>query len=200
MKIIFFGDSITDAGRDKDNPKDLGNGFVLFAANKLRLLYPEKNLEIINRGVSGDRTRELLDRIEKDVVAEKPDVVVMLIGINDIGRRFMGEVTTEEQFRANYIELIEKIEATGAKLILIEPFVLDIPECKAFRPFVNSFDAVVREVAGGKYPVIPMDEIFRGLAPNVPPAQFAGDGVHPTHRGCRYIANLAVKELEKLIV
>lgn len=201
MKIIFFGDSVTDAGRDKGNPSDLGNGYVLFAANKLRLLYPEKELEILNRGVNGDRTVNLLDRIEMDVIAEHPDVVVMLIGINDIWRRFdAGIVTTEEQFRENYQKLVEKIDATGAKLILIQPFVLDIPERKQFRPLVNSFNRVVHEVAGGKYPVIPMDEIFRGLAQDISPATFAEDGIHPSHRGCRYIADLSVKEIQKLIV
>ena len=200
MKIVFFGDSITDAGRDKENSNDLGNGFVLLAANKLRLLYPEKDLTILNRGVSGDRTRELLDRIDKDVIAERPDVVVMLIGINDIGRRFLGSVTTEEQFRKNYQELIDKITGTGAKLILIAPFVLDIPMCEVFRPFVNSFNEVVREVAGGKYPLVPMDEIFRGLAQDTPPATFAEDGVHPSQTGCGYIADLAVQEIQKLIV
>lgn len=200
MKIVFFGDSVTDAARDRENPNDLGNGFVLLAANKLKLLYPDKNLQIVNRGISGDRTTELLARIETDVIAEQPHVVVMLIGINDIGGRFLGKVTTEEQFRENYVKLIEIIEATGAKLILIEPFVLDVPMCAVFRPFVNSFNKVVHEVAGEKYPVIPIDEIFRNLAQDVSPATFAEDGVHPSPEGCRCISDRAVEEIQKLII
>lgn len=201
MKIVFFGDSITDADRDRDDPDDLGKGFVLFAANKLRLLYPDKEIKILNRGVGGDRTADLLARIDKDVVNEKPDAVVMLIGINDVWRRFdAGEITTEEQFRDNYRTLVNTVVSTGAKLILIQPFVLDVSSKQNFRPYVDAFNKIIREIAGGEIPLVPMDEIFRGLSQDIPPEKFAADGVHPTHRGCRYIANLAVKELKKLIV
>ncbi|MDE6412009.1 MAG: GDSL family lipase [Clostridia bacterium] len=201
MKIIFFGDSITDAERDRENPNDLGKGFVLFAANKLRLLYPEKELLILNKGIGGERTTELLQRIEKDVVAEKPDLVVLLAGINDVWRRMDGgEVTTEEQFRTNYKKLVETIQGTGAKLILIESFLLDVASKKNFRPYVDAFNKIIREIADGKIPLIPMDEIFRGLTQDISPEKFAADGVHPTHRGCRYIANLAVKEIKKFVV
>ncbi|MDE7158222.1 MAG: hypothetical protein K2N74_01470, partial [Clostridiales bacterium] len=149
----------------------------------------------------GDRTTALLARVQHAVVDEKPAVVVMLVGINDIWRRFdAGQITTEEQFRENYEKLTNTIAATGAKLVLIEPFLLDIAERKPFRPYVNAFKQVVREVADGKYPLIPMDEIFHGLSHDIPPKTFSEDGIHPTHRGCRYIADLAVKELKKYIV
>lgn len=201
MKIIFFGDSITDADRDRENPNDLGNGFVLFAANKLRLLYPEKELQILNKGIGGERTTELLQRIQKDVVAEKPDLVVMLVGINDVWRMLdCGEVTTEEQFRANYQKLVDTIQNAGAKIILIEPYLLNVANKKHFRPYLDAFRKIIREIADGKIPLVPMDEIFRGLTQDISPDKFAADGVHPTHRGCRYIANLAVKEIKKFIV
>lgn len=200
MKIIFFGDSVTDADRDRGNPSDLGNGYVLFAANKLRLLYPEKELTVLNRGIGGDRTTDLLARVERDVAAEQPDAVVMLIGINDIWRRFdAGEITTEAQFRENYQKLVEIIRGTGAKLILIQPFVLDVIGRQNFRPYVDAFNKIIREIANGEIPLVPMDEIFRGLSQDIAPDKFAADGIHPTHRGCRYIANLAVKELKKII-
>lgn len=201
MKIIFFGDSITDAGRDRENKNDLGNGFVLFAANKLRLLYPEKDLQVLNRGVSGDRTGDLLARIQQDVVEEKPDLVVLLIGINDVWRRFdAGLVTTEEQFRDNYKKIVEAIQKAGAKLVLIEPFLLDVVSKRNFRPCLDAFNKIIREIASGEIPLVPMDEIFRGLSQDIAPDQFAADGIHPTHRGCRYIADLAVKEVKKLLV
>ncbi len=200
MKIVFFGDSVTDADRDRANPDDLGKGFVLFAANKLRLLYPEKEFKIVNRGIGGDRTANLLERVERDVVAEQPDIVVMLIGINDVWRRFdAGEIVTEEQFRENYEKLVKTIKDTGAKLVLIQPFVLDVGDKRDFRPYVDAFNRIIREIANGEIPLVPMNEIFRGLTQDIAPEKFAADGVHPTHRGCRYIANLAVKELKKIV-
>lgn len=200
MKIIFFGDSITDADRDRANPNDLGNGFVLFAANKLRLLYPDQNLQILNKGIGGDRTTELLKRIKKDVVAEKPDLVILFVGINDVWRRFdAGDITTEEQFRENYQKLVDTVQSTGAKLILIEPYLIDAVDKKNFRPYVDAFNKIIREIANGEIPLIPMDEIFHGLTQDIAPDKFAADGIHPTHRGCRYIADLAVKEIKKYI-
>ena len=72
MKIIFFGDSITDSNRNRAEVNDLGDGYVKFAANKIKLLYPEKDLTILNCGVSGDRTADLLARVEKDCFPKSP--------------------------------------------------------------------------------------------------------------------------------
>ena len=69
-----------------------------------------------------------------------------------------------------------------------------------FRPYLDAFNAIIREIAAEhKLPVIPLDEIFTGLTQDIDPAQFTTDGVHPTHRGCRYIADLVIKELKKVI-
>ena len=142
----------------------------------------------------------MLERVERDVVAEQPDIVVMLIGINDVWRRFdAGEIVTEEQFRENYEKLVKTIKDTGAKLVLIQPFVLDVGDKRDFRPYVDAFNRIIREIANGEIPLVPMNEIFRGLTQDIAPEKFAADGVHPTHRGCRYIANLAVKELKKIV-
>ncbi len=199
MKILFFGDSITDASRDRADPADLGVGYVKIAAGKLRLLYPDLPLEFVNRGVGGDRTAELLARVDEDVVAERPDVVVLQVGINDVWCRFsLGEVVSPEQFRENYLTLVKKIKATGAKLLLVQPFVLSMGDKSRFRPYVRQFNTIIREIATEEgVPFVPTDEIFDGLVQDIAPSQFATDGVHPTHRGCRYIADLVIKELKK---
>ena len=84
MKIIFFGDSITDCGRDRDDVNSLGNGYVKILADKLRPIYPETDIELINKGVSGDRVQELLERVRTDVLDLKPDAVVLMVGINNV--------------------------------------------------------------------------------------------------------------------
>lgn len=201
MKIIFFGDSITESNRNLSDPNDLGNGYVKIAAGKLRLLYPDADLEILNRGVGGDRTESLLKRVQTDVVDEKPDIIVMAIGVNDVWHRFLiGHEVTLEDFTKNYNELVAILKGTGAKVILLQPFVLNMEDKPRLRPYLNKFNAVINEIAlREELPLIPLDEIFTGVTQDIEPAQFSVDGVHPTHRGCRYIADLVIKELKKYL-
>lgn len=200
-KIVFFGDSITESGRNHMDENDLGVGYVKIAAGKLRLLYPDTRFCFVNRGNGGERTAELVARVEKDVVAEKPDYVVLEVGINDVWCRFSrGEEVTPEVFRANYEKLTDAILATGAKLYLIQPYALKMGDKQRFRPFLNRFNDIIREIAREKnLTLIPVDEIFTGVTQDIDPAQFSTDGVHPTHRGCRYIADLLIKELKKCL-
>ncbi len=72
MKIVFFGDSITDSGRDRNDVQSLGNGYVKILADKLRPIYPDTDIELINKGVSGDEVGDLLARVQSDVIALKP--------------------------------------------------------------------------------------------------------------------------------
>ncbi len=201
MKIVFFGDSITEAGRNFSDPNDLGTGYVKFAEAKLRLLYPDSPFEIVNRGVGGDKTADLLARVQRDVVAEAPDFVVLQVGVNDVWARFAGgAIVSPEEFRNNYAALLDKISATGAKLLLIQPFALAMSDKKRFRPYLETFNGIIHELAQERQLAhIPLDEIFTGITQDIDPAQFATDGVHPTHRGCRYIADLVVKELKKVL-
>ena len=201
VKIVFFGDSITESCRNHMDGNDLGVGYVKIAAGKLRLLYPDTKFCFLNRGNGGERTAELLQRVERDVVAEKPDHVVLEVGINDVWCRFArGEEVTPEAFRSNYTALVDAISATGAKLYLLQPFALKMGDKQRFRPFLNTFNAIIREIAAERaLPLIPVDEVFMGLTQDIDPAQFATDGVHPTHRGCRYIADMLIKELKKCL-
>lgn len=201
VKIVFFGDSITESGRNLLDPEDLGVGYVKIAAGKLRLLYPDTNFKFVNRGVGGERTAELLKRVKKDVVDENPDYVVLEVGINDVWCRFSrGEEVAPEAFRANYLSLVDTILATGAKLFLIQPYALKMGDKQRFRPFLSRFNEAIREIAQEKdIALVPVDEIFMGVTQDIDPAQFTTDGVHPTHRGCRYIADLLIKELKKCL-
>ena len=200
MKLVFFGDSITEAGRDLSDPTDLGEGYVKIAAGKLRPLFPDVDFEILNFGVGGDRTVELLARVG-EVTAVKPDVVVLEVGVNDVWRRFTDEeIVTEEQFGKNYSAIVDALKECGAKIILVEPYVLDVKDKRRFRPYLNTYIAVIREIARREnLPLVPLDEIFNGVTQDIKPEEFAADGVHPTHRGRRYIADLVIKELKKFL-
>lgn len=201
MKIIFFGDSVSDAGRNHFDDRDLGSGYVKIAEGKLRLMYPDTEIVVLNRGVNGDRTEQLVERVQKDVIDEHPDIVVLQIGVNDAWHRFViGVDVTPEQFRERYSYLVETIKKSGAQLVLLQPFVLPIGDKPRLRPYIDRFNAIISEIAKAeKVPLIPMDEIFTGVTQDIPPEQFAEDGVHPTHRGCRYIADQVIKEIKKYI-
>lgn len=201
MKIVFFGDSITDSGRNPHDPADLGVGYVKIAAGKLRLLFPDSDIEIVNRGVGGNRTEHLLGRIDRDVVQEKPDVVVLQVGVNDVWCRFVsGTVVTVEQFEHNYSEIVRRLKRTGAAVIVMQPFALRMGDKARFRPYLDAFNEVIRKIATREnLTMIPVDEIFMGITQDIDPSQFTLDGVHPTHRGCRYLADLVIKELKKFL-
>ncbi len=201
MKIIFFGDSVSDAERNRLDAYDLGNGYVKFAAAKLRALYPDQEFVILNRGVGGDRTEQLLARMQEDVLDEHPDVVFLQIGINDAWHRFTeGVAVTPEQFRSNYTTLVKTLKSAVPHLVLIQPYMFNVGGMLRVRPYLNAILAIIDEiVAAENLPLIRMDEIFTGLAQDIAPEQFALDGVHPTHRGCRYIADRVIKELKKYI-
>ena len=194
MKIVFFGDSVTESGRDPKNPNDLGEGYVKFAEGKLRLLYPETHIQFLNRGVGGEGVIQLAARAAHDVIDEKPDVVVLQVGINDVWWR----ETSETDFRKEYSALLERLLKTGTTVLILQPFALPVDDMGRLRPRLNAFNKIIGEVAKANgVPVIPMDEIFSGTTIDILPTQFSTDGIHPTHRGHRYLADFVVKELKK---
>ena len=91
MKIVFFGDSIIEANRNAADPASLGDGYVSILHEKLKNLYEDVAFECLNRGVGGNSVSDLAARVQADVVAEKPDIVVLLAGINDVWRLKEGQ-------------------------------------------------------------------------------------------------------------
>ena len=88
MRVVFQGDSITDAGRSRSDDTQLGEGDPNMVAAALAALYPERSLRFYNRGISGNRVRDLKQRWTEDAIALKPDILSILIGINDTWRAF----------------------------------------------------------------------------------------------------------------
>ena len=113
MKIVFEGDSITDAGRDRSNPHDMGEGYPKFASAMLQDSFPDTDFEFINMGISGDRTEQLVERVDQ-LVAHQPDVVVILIGVNDVWAFYThGIITTDAAFK-DWSEQLDKNLYVGA--------------------------------------------------------------------------------------
>lgn len=190
--ILFQGDSITDAGRDRVTGADLGNGYVNLIAAWLSAAHPAKNLRFINRGISGNRAVDLEARWQTECLDLQPDWLSILIGINDTWRRYdSGQPTSTESYAKSYRNLLERASSgTKARLMLLEPFVLPTPpDREAWREDLDPKITVVRQLArefGALY--VPLDGIFAAAATQRPMEFWAYDGVHPTHAGHALIA------------
>ncbi len=199
MKIVFFGDSITDCDRDRSDEKSLGNGYVKILADKLLPIYPDTDIELINKGVTGDEVCDLLSRVQKDVIDRKPDAVVIMIGINNTLHKFKyNKELNFAQLRSDLTLLLKKLKEAGIVIIFLEPFLLPAPDKLRMRKLFNDELAVINDVA---LPLsdefVAFDEMFNGLTVTIPYTEYSLDGVHPTHRGSRLIADTAIKAIRK---
>jgi len=161
QKILFQGDSITDAGRMRIG-NDLGVGYVFISTAWLRKLHPELKLEIINRGVSGNTVIDLKNRWEEDCIILKPDWLSILVGINDCYNNI-----SEEEYEKTYTELIllVKQNVPSVNIVLMEPFLLEVkPEQKNLIKSIENKCEIVRSLAK-KFDTlfIPLYEIFKQL-------------------------------------
>ena len=124
--ILFQGDSITDAGRDKATDGHMGFGYATFVKGAIGMDYPNE-YQFINRGISGNRIVDVYSRIKMDILNLKPDIMSLLIGVNDVWHELNNQNGVEaEKFFKIYDMLIEEIkqELPDIKIIILEPFVL----------------------------------------------------------------------------
>lgn len=205
MKIVCIGDSITAAERKLDDPADLGNGYVKMTSAKLKLLLVDSDVEVVNKGVVGSTVGDLLSRVQTDVIDEKPDVVILECGINDVrGAVASGEDFNALQFKYTYEELVRAIKSTGAKLIILEPFVIKVsPDKLRYR---RNLDAAIEAIEDVAYRVadstVHLDEIFNGICDSDPvdAKKWSEDGIHPTHRASRHIANIVIAKIQNKLI
>lgn len=188
-KLLFLGDSVTDAGRDFENDRELGHGYVKMIADQLG----KEDVTVINRGVSANRVADLHRRIEADALSLAPDVVTIMIGINDTWFSFSRwEDTSVTAFKEVYRVILSRIkEETNAELVLMEPFVLTYPEDrKQWHGDLDPKIGAVRELAAEfGATLIPLDGLMNALAIKHGPTFLAEDGVHPTKAGHEAIAS-----------
>ena len=204
ITLVFQGDSITDAGRDKRNYHDMGRGYPLYASQHLAEANPDVEFEFINFGISGNRTSQLFDRLYEDALVFEPDVISILIGVNDVWHRFGGHkiATTDAQLELNYRCILERIrKETNAKIVMLTPFLLDKEPFEGMREEVVRAQAIVKRLAEEFADVyIPLDEHFEEALKTQPePLYYSGDGVHPNDNGRMFIGKLYADAVDPII-
>jgi lysophospholipase L1-like esterase len=191
--ILFQGDSITDCKRNRELPDDLGRGYVWLTSSLLSARFPEYKFKFINRGIGGNRVKDLQARWEQDCLELKPTVLSIYIGINDTWRKYdRNDSTSTEQFVAGYRDILDRArDGLDARLILIEPFVVPVtPDQRQWREDLDPKIQAIRELAmeyNALY--VPLDGLFAQVTMRAEPAYWAYDGVHPTGAGHALIAD-----------
>lgn len=199
--VLFQGDSITDAGRSRESDADLGRGYPTLTAAWFSAMYPEKNVRFINRGISGNRAKDLCARWQDDCIGLKPDVVSILIGINDTWRRYDGnDPTSAEEYEKGFREILTKTSDLGAQLIILEPFVLPVPDDRIkWREDLDPKIVIARKLAREfKAIYVPLDGLFAQASVVREPEFWAADGVHPTPAGHAFISQAWLKAVKAL--
>ena len=206
--LLFQGDSITDMkwGRNqKDRNHYLGHSYVYLIAARLHTDMPEAKLNFLNRGMSGHTVANLRSRWQKDAIDLKPDVLSILIGVNDVGRAVRSRKTVDvKAFEADYRSLLEQSRKANPdlKIVLLEPFVLPVRGVKtgwdAWRGQIDRLRPIVSKLAADyKAITLKTQDIFDAAAKRVEPSHWIWDGVHPLPQGHELIARNWIQTVAK---
>lgn len=202
-RILFQGDSITDMSRNREDDGLLGNNYVAIIKGLLTALRPDLQVDIINRGVSGNRTVELLARWEKDCLALRPDWLSIMIGVNDVWRlrrESNGQVHVPlPDYVANYRSLLDQAKAVGIqKLILMSPTLIDKDLNSDLNLMLADYNQAVIELAkeyGATY--VPVRDSLLAAIQAHPEVNWLHDGCHPTVAASAVIAAAWLKAMEQ---
>lgn len=204
-KLVMIGDSVTDCERARPVGEGLfngiGNSYVSDVQSLLSAFYPEKRIRVINMGVSGDNTRNLLARWKTDVIDLKPDWLSIMIGFNDVWRQFDSPLQTEQhvyidEYEKNLDELIKQSIYLVKGLVLMTPYYLEPNKNDAMRATMDKYGLIVKKLAQ-KYNVLlvdtqaAFDEFLKYYHPNY----LTWDRIHPNNVGRMIIAKEFLKKI-----
>jgi len=204
--VLFQGDSITDAGRSKEqelpnNPWSFGVGYANHIGSWLLEEMPAKTLSIYNRGISGNKVYQLADRWEKDCLELKPDILSILIGVNDYWHFRNGRYEgTPEIYENDFRKLLSRTREAlpDLKLVICQPFIL-IGTSAVDESWVEPFSAYqasakkISDEFGATW--VPFQEAFDQAIELTDPTYWADDGVHPSMAGAQLMANTWLEAL-----
>ncbi len=195
-RLVFLGDSITQAGAEP-------GGYVTLIHQALQEKHPDLGVEVIGAGISGNKVPDLQARLDRDVLAKKPTVVVIYIGINDVWHSQMKPPrgTPKDKYQAGLKDLIRRIQDAGARVVLCTPSVIGEK-----KPGTNPLDAMLDEYADisrtvareTKVHLCDLHKAFQDYVKEHNPEDrekgvLTTDGVHLNPAGNRFVAETILK-------
>jgi lysophospholipase L1-like esterase len=202
-KLLFIGDSITDADRAQPQgegfPGALGKGYVALVDACLQACYPELGIRVVNKGTSGNTVRDLKIRWETDVDEGKPDWLAVMIGINDVWRQFDTPFIPEwgvlpEEYEVTLRDLVTRSLPSVKGLVLMTPFYLEPNRSDTMRRRMDEYGAIVRRIAQEHSTLfVDTQAAFDRVLTHLYPAALAWDRVHPAAAGHMVLARSFLK-------
>jgi len=205
--FLFQGDSITDGNRSRDLDWNhvLGHGFAYLIASRLWYDHTDKGFHFFNRGVSGNKITDMAQRWQDDTIAIKPDLLSILIGVNDVQSAINGnKEATVLSFQNDYRALLSqtKQQLPNTQFVICEPFLLPVGRVK------DNWDAFQKEITGRQEVAmlmaaefnavyLPLQDIFNAALKRAPADYWIWDGIHPMPAGHEMIAREWVKQVGK---
>ena len=199
-RIVFTGDSVTDMGSVNPIGEGLGNnaghGYVRMVDNYLATTYPERSIRVTNAGISGDTSRALLARFDRDCIDLNPAWVSICIGINDVWRQFDAPSFTEqavfpEEYEANLTAMIEKCKkkSTVKGIFILSPFYIEPNREDPMRARMDEYVAICRRLAEAHgCTFVDFQKMYEEYCKFHHSSFIAGDRVHPNEIGSTLMA------------
>ena len=193
--ILFTGDSITDCGRGRPVGlrAGLGNGYVALVDSLLASAHPDQRVRVLNTGISGNTVVDLDARWQTDVLDLDPDWLAVMIGINDVWRRFDNHLdpdqVTIDRYERVYRELLKQTRPRLQGLVLMTPYYIEANTTDPLRTEMDAYGRVVNALAG-EFDAVFVDTqaAFDAYLRHRPTQELCGDRVHPNQTGHMILA------------
>src|SRR5215210_5216736 len=190
MTFLFQGDSITDGNRGRNNDPNhiMGHGYAFSIASRVGADFPEKNLSFYNWGISGNKITDLQARWQKDVLDIKPDVLSILVGVNDVDSIIrQKDVVTAEKFEEVYRKVLTqtRTQLPECLFVICEPFILPVGRVKddwgKWENEIKKRQNIAADLSKEYNTVfVPLQTVFNKAAARATPGYWIWDGIHPT--------------------
>ncbi|OLS40027.1 SGNH/GDSL hydrolase family protein [Bacillus sp. MRMR6] len=205
QKLLFIGDSITDCERAKPEGEGLfgalGKGYVSYVDGLLQAVYPGLGIRVVNKGIGGHTVRDLKHRWQEDVIAQNPDWLVVMIGINDVWRQYDTPFIKEwhvylDEYEETLRELVVETKPFVKEMVLMTPFYLESNEQDPMRRTMDQYGQVVKKIAEENNCLfVDTQAAFNIVLKDLYSATLAWDRVHPTTAGHMTLTRAFLKEI-----